>query len=355
MAWYEAARRPMPWKEIKDPYLIWLSEIILQQTRVEQGLAYFNKFKSAYPTVHDLAAAPDTAVMKHWEGLGYYSRARNLLKTARLVSTTMNGVFPDNAAALLKLPGIGPYTAAAIASFAYNEPIPVIDGNVYRVLSRYMDEATPIDTTTGKKQFAQLAQLAFDPSQPARYNQAIMDFGALVCKPKQADCAHCPVNTKCIALANGSVYKLPVKSKKLVKKTRYFHFLVAKNKSGEYLVQQRQAADIWRELYQFPLLETEQEGQSLAQLWPTVAQDFPLEASNFVVHKIHPPRKQQLTHQTIISYFYEGACNTPLDLPESYAWVNDSELNSLAFPKVIASFIEEKAVFLDLFTSLPKK
>ncbi|PHI20550.1 A/G-specific adenine glycosylase [Lewinellaceae bacterium SD302] len=353
MNWYEPDRRPMPWKAERDPYLIWLSEIILQQTRVEQGLAYFEKFRTAYPTVHDLAAAPDTEVMKHWEGLGYYSRARNLLKAARLVSGEMGGIFPQSSAELLKLPGVGPYTAAAIASFAYDEPIPVLDGNVYRILSRYAGQATPIDTTAGKKLFTALAALAFDPEQPARYNQAIMDFGALVCKPKRADCANCPLSLSCVARAGDLVYDLPVKAKKLQRKTRYFHFLVARDETGRYLVQQRKSADIWRDLFQFPLFEIDHEDVLFDKLWFASTKDIPFQRNSFVLERSYPPRKQQLTHQTIIGYFHEGRIDSGIQLPTGYEWVSAAELGRLAFPKMIASFIADKSVFLDLFTLPP--
>lgn len=351
MEWYEPDRRPMPWKEQKDPYLIWLSEIILQQTRVEQGLAYFEKFSEEYPTVHELADAPDQEVMKLWEGLGYYSRARNLLKAARMVSREFGGQFPSTAQGLLQLPGVGPYTAAAIASFAFNEPAPVLDGNVYRILARYAGDDTPIDTTTGKKRFTELAALAFDPAQPARYNQAIMDFGALVCKPKQAGCSDCKLADACLALASETVYDLPVKAKKLKKTTRYFHYLVIRDEYQRYLIQQRTDADIWRDLFQFTLLEAKESGKQLEALIEAQEDNVKDFLGWAELGRTYPPRKQQLTHQTIIASFYEMTVAASPDPPGGYEWVDEEELSRRAFPKVIASFIADKSLFLDLFSS----
>jgi len=193
LEWYRPEHRPMPWKAIKNPYRIWLSEIILQQTRVAQGLPYFERFVAAYPTVIDLAAAEDDAVMKLWEGLGYYSRARNLLKAARMVANEHEGKFPDTFAGLLTLPGVGPYTAAAIASFAFDRQVAVLDGNVYRILARFAGDTTPIDTSRSRKHYDGLAQAALASAPAARFNQAIMDFGALVCTPRNALCSTCPL------------------------------------------------------------------------------------------------------------------------------------------------------------------
>ncbi|MEL6276643.1 MAG: A/G-specific adenine glycosylase, partial [Bacteroidota bacterium] len=273
LQWYQPDRRPMPWKGERDPYLVWLSEIILQQTRVEQGWTYFERFKENYPNIESLAAAEDKAVMKLWEGLGYYSRARNLLKAARVVVSEHKGQFPNTLSGLLSLPGIGPYTAAAIGSFAFNLPVPVVDGNVYRILSRFSADETPIDTTSGRKQFNKLAEAAFAKDQPARYNQAIMDFGALVCTPKRSQCNLCPLATKCMAKMAGKVYDLPIKSKKLKRRSRYFHYLVIRNHENQLLLSQRVEKDIWQELHQFILIETSKPDYDTSSLvlqksWP---------------------------------------------------------------------------------------
>ena len=219
-------RRSMPWKGEKDAYRIWLSEIILQQTRVDQGLAYYERFVTQYPRITDLAAAPDAQVMKLWEGLGYYSRCRNLMATARLIAEKYNGVFPQQYDAIYALKGIGPYTAAAIASFAFNLPHAVVDGNVYRVLSRVFGIASAIDSTEGKKEFSQLAQELIDRGNPSGYNQAIMDFGATVCKPQQPACDACPFQKHCIAYQEDRIAQLPVKKKKLLQRTRFFYFFL---------------------------------------------------------------------------------------------------------------------------------
>lgn len=339
----------MPWKEERDPYLIWLSEIILQQTRVEQGMAYFERFKSSFPTVQKLAKAEDQLVMKLWEGLGYYSRARNLLKAARLVSNEYAGVFPNTYTDLLKLPGVGPYTAAAIASFAYDLPVPVVDGNVYRVLSRFANDSTPIDTTTGRKHYTNQAEKAFAPQQAARYNQAIMDFGALVCTPKKASCQQCPLRENCQALAKETIYKRPVKEKKLKRITRYFHYLVIRDQDHRLLLQQRLAKDIWQDLFQFPLLEREQQGENLSQLIHTPVWPRLISPGDLAFSRTSKPFKQQLTHQTIIVQFHEFKMHTNQNGPDPYFWVEADKVADYAFPKVITSFLAEKSLYLDLF------
>ena len=235
--------RAMPWKGEKDPYRIWLSEIILQQTRVEQGLAYYQRFIQTFPTIHDLANAPEKEVFKLWEGLGYYTRCKNLLATAVYISKELNGQFPATYSSILALKGIGPYTAAAIGSFAFNLPHAVTDGNVLRVLSRYFGISTPIDTTEGKKRYDLLAEALLDKQQPGIYNQAIMDFGAVICKPQQPLCPVCPQQKECVALATGNVKLLPVKEKQLVKKTRWFYYLVVQVKD-EVLLNKRTGKDI---------------------------------------------------------------------------------------------------------------
>jgi len=221
----------MPWKGEKNPYLIWLSEIILQQTRVEQGWEYYNRFVSTYPTVDTLAAAPLDEVMKLWEGLGYYSRCRNLHETAKFISEKLSGQFPSTYQELLSLKGVGAYTAAAIGSFAFDIPVAVVDGNVQRIISRYFGICTPIDTAQGKKLYSDLASKLLDTNSPALYNQAIMDFGATICKPQQPLCKDCPFNKECEAFTYGNVKMLPVKQKKLVRKQRYFNYFLVKKRT----------------------------------------------------------------------------------------------------------------------------
>ncbi|TAG08743.1 MAG: A/G-specific adenine glycosylase [Sphingobacteriia bacterium] len=248
-------RRKMPWKGEKDPYKIWLSEIILQQTRVEQGLAYYESFIAAYPTILQLAAAKDEIVFKLWEGLGYYSRCRNLLTTARYIAFELGGVFPAQYEDLLQLKGVGPYTAAAIASFAYGLPHAVVDGNVYRVIARYFGIDLATDTTAGKKYFNELAQQLLFIKDPGKYNQAIMDFGATVCKPAAPACSTCILNKSCTALANGTVNALPVKSKTIQRKKRYLYYFIFQQ-AGFTAISQRMQKDIWHSLHEFYLMES---------------------------------------------------------------------------------------------------
>ncbi|NJC27899.1 A/G-specific adenine glycosylase [Neolewinella antarctica] len=349
LGWYRPERRPMPWKEHNDPYNIWLSEIILQQTRVEQGTAYYERFAATYPTVRDLARAPDDEVMKLWEGLGYYSRARNLLKAARMVVDQYDGDFPDTYVGLLKLPGVGPYTAAAIASFAFDRQVAVLDGNVYRVLSRYAGVATPTDSTAGKHQFSELATLALGEAPAARFNQAIMDFGALVCTPRKAACKVCPLAKACVALAENRVYDLPVKEKKLKRRDRHFHYLVIKDDSERTIIQQRSEKDIWQDLYQFPLLETPKKTLASADL--PLHPDWPawLPAGELTFRKRSQPFKQQLTHQTIYATFHTFHWKLMPGSGEGFVVTQNKLLDNFAFPRVIAKFIEDKRLLLDLF------
>ncbi|APG65583.1 A/G-specific adenine glycosylase [Tenacibaculum todarodis] len=254
--WYLQNNRELPWRKTKNPYFVWLSEIMLQQTRVAQGLPYFLKFTEAFPTVFDLAKAEENTVLKLWQGLGYYSRARNLHFTAKHIASELNGEFPDNYKELLQLKGIGDYTASAIASICFNKPNAVVDGNVYRVLSRYFGIKTPINSSAGIKEFKALAQTLIDSKQPGTYNQAIMDFGALHCKPQNPLCHSCPLANSCVALEKKLIKELPIKEKKIKIKHRYFNFLVAVTDKNETIIEERKGKGIWQNLYQFPLLET---------------------------------------------------------------------------------------------------
>lgn len=344
LSWAKGIDRPMPWKGEKDPYLVWLSEIILQQTRVEQGMPYFERFKAQYPTVQDLAEAPEDEVMKLWEGLGYYSRARNLHAAAKMVSTKFNGSFPADHKQLLSLPGVGPYTAAAIASFAFELPYAVVDGNVFRILSRVLGIDTPIDTTAGKKQFSAIAEELLDQTSPALYNQAIMDFGALQCVPRKPDCDRCPFADRCVARREKRVDQLPVKEKKLLKKDRYFQYFIL-HWGEKLLLRKRVAKDIWRNLYDFPLIETsemELEQWSDSALW----QELALKKAG-QLKRTAGPFRQQLTHQRILAVFREIELNGPPPaLPEDYLVVDRKNLSKFAFPKLIDCYLRDNSLNL---------
>jgi A/G-specific adenine glycosylase len=320
--------RQMPWKGEKDPYRIWLSEVILQQTRVEQGLKYYQNFIAAYPTITALAAAPDENIFKLWEGLGYYSRCRNLIQTARFIATEMDGVFPKAYETLLSLKGVGSYTAAAIASFAYNLPYAVLDGNVFRVLSRIFDIEMPIDSTRGRKEFSGLAQQILPQKKAGEYNQAIMDFGALVCKPVPLCCA-CFFNKYCLAYLAGKQDLLPVKEKKIKIKKRWLNYFIVQC-GDEILVQQRTGKDIWQGLFQFVLIET-QEAIRLKLLLSLVQQQFGINASAVINEW---SEEQKLSHQTICFHFLHIIIKqkTPV---ENYSWMKLSQVQGFAFPKTL--------------------
>ena len=335
----------MPWKGEKNPYLIWLSEIILQQTRVAQGLPYFEKFKLAYPTISDLANAPEDEVLKNWEGLGYYSRARNLHFTAKDIRDNYNGIFPTTYEDILKLKGVGTYTAAAIASFAYDLPYAVLDGNVFRVLSRYFGIQEPIDTTNGKKIFTKLSQELLAKKQPADYNQAIMDFGATQCVPANPNCKTCPMAKTCVALKDGLIGQLPFKSKKLKKRSRFFHYLII-NDQEKIWIRKRSEKDIWQGLYEFPLLETDklEDRKALSKI-TDYKKIIPTDAT---ITRVSTPFSQQLTHQKINALFIEIAIQKSLDNPpKDWVKISRSELKTFAFPRVIDLYLQDKSLYLN--------
>ena len=255
LTWYPRHHRDLPWRHTRDPYAIWLSEVILQQTRVAQGLPYYETFLAAYSTVQALAAAPEAEVLRYWQGLGYYSRARNMHHTAQQVVNDHNGRFPTTYAGLLQLRGVGPYTAAAIASFAFDEAVAVLDGNVYRVLARIFGLHSDIAAPNSRKEFQALADQHIPAATPADFNQAIMEFGALQCTPAKPDCLFCPLQQQCWAFQHGQVALLPVKSKAKASRTRYFHYFVLRHGEQTYL-RERREKDIWQGLYDFALAET---------------------------------------------------------------------------------------------------
>ncbi len=256
VTWYLQNKRDLPWRNTINPYFIWLSEIILQQTRVDQGLAYYLTFIKNFPTVFDLAYADEEKVLKLWQGLGYYSRARNLHTSAKYIVGELKGVFPSDYKSLLKLKGVGDYTASAIASICFNEPTAVVDGNVYRVLARYFGISTPINSTAGIKEFKKLAQELIDVLNPANHNQAIMEFGARMCKPQNPDCTICPLNDSCVALQKNAIKKLPLKDKKVKVRNRYFNYLVVVTANKKTILRKREGKGIWQNLYEFPLIES---------------------------------------------------------------------------------------------------
>lgn len=331
----------MPWKFEKDPYKIWLSEIILQQTRVEQGTAYYNKFVKKYPYIHQLAAAPEGEVFKLWEGLGYYSRCKNLIHTATYISEFYHGKFPEDYHEILKLKGIGPYTAAAISSFAYNQPYAVLDGNVMRVLSRFFGINTPIDSNDGKKIFASLAQNLLDKKQSAIYNQAIMDFGATVCKPQLAACSSCLLSKYCTAFKKNTIESYPVKSKKIKKKHRWFNYFIISYKD-KIFVRKRTGGDIWQNLYEFFLIETEKK-ESVEEILASKSFLSKI-GKSFKVLFVSEYFKQQLTHQTIYGHFTQIEIKKSIKL-SGYEPVSRKSLKLLAFPRLINSFLERETDF----------
>ncbi len=339
-------RRQMPWKGEKDPYKIWLSEIILQQTRVEQGLDYYNRFIKTFPTVKDLAKAPETKVFKLWEGLGYYTRCKNLIATAKYISKDYKGKFPHKYEDILALKGVGPYTAAAIGSFAFNIPKAVVDGNVFRVLSRYFGIDVPIDSAEGKKMFSSKADELLDKKQPGIYNQAIMDFGAVICKPQSPLCKECILKKNCIAFAENKTDVLPVKEKSIIKKTRWFYYLIAEYEGGQY-IRMRGTKDIWENLYEFILIE-EPEMIDTDKLLSSkkVKEILGNEKSTFT--SISAVYKQQLTHQTIYGRFIQLKLSKPL-LLTGYKMISKGEISHLPFPKFINQYLQDKTVSLNLF------
>jgi A/G-specific adenine glycosylase len=343
--WYETEKRDLPWRHTKDPYVIWLSEIILQQTQVKQGLPYFQKFIKRFPTVHNLAKAEEDEVMKLWQGLGYYSRARNLHFTAKYVSETLKGKFPDNFKELKILKGIGDYTAAAIASFAFDEPVAVVDGNVQRVVSRFLGIHTPINSPEGVKEFKTKAQQLMDVSQPAAFNQAVMEFGALHCRPKSPKCMFCVFQQDCAAYQLGKVEELPVKLKKTVVKKRYFNYLIFKDQDNLTLVQKRSGAGIWKGLYQFPLLESEE------PLETPSSEDIKtlLDTGDFHIDRIEKlndtPVVHLLSHRKIMATFIQvsaGDSLSRLKLTKGIETYNLKELQKLPVPVLIQNFIESE-------------
>ncbi len=337
--WYQANKREMPWRTTKDPYLIWLSEVILQQTRVQQGLPYYLKFSAAYPSVADLAAAEEDQVMKLWQGLGYYSRARNMLATARTVTRQWGREFPSDYETLIQLKGIGEYTASAISSIAANEPRAVVDGNVYRLLSRYFGLSTPIDTAAGKREFASLAHDLLDRQRPGEHNQGMMEFGALQCRPVRPGCDTCPLASACVALREGNVERLPVKSSRPRIRHRYFNYLVLRE-NGRIWLKRRGTGDIWQSLYDFPLVETSGPVDEAGLLSRDDFREI-LKGKLFSVKYVSKVTKHVLSHQVIHARFWELRFpHAPVPEHNGFLRVEEQKMESYAFPKLISNYLE---------------
>lgn len=339
LSWYLQNHRLLPWRGTNNPYVIWLSEIILQQTRVAQGLPYFNKFLENFPDIHSLAHASEEKVLKLWQGLGYYSRGRNLHFTAKFISTHLLGVFPTTYHELLKLKGIGNYTAAAIASFAYNEPVAVLDGNVFRVLSRYFLVQEPINTAIGKKIFETLAQEFLNLKNPALHNQAMMELGALVCLPQNPDCNNCPLKNSCKAFGTAFAQSLPNKLQKAKAKEKFFFYLhLSFNK--EIGVVKRPKGGIWQNLYDLPLLSYDV-NPSNSQLQEDVKQKFGLELTAKLIESAWHC-KHLLTHQKIQAVFIRFEPNIAPEQWKDYEiqWVNESQLSQLPVSRLLEKYLQ---------------
>jgi A/G-specific adenine glycosylase len=339
ISWYLQNKRSLPWRDTNDPYIIWLSEVILQQTRVEQGLSYFLKFSDTYPDVKTLAKADEQDVLKMWQGLGYYSRARNLLNTARLVASYHHGAFPDTYDGLLGLKGIGPYTAAAIASFAYKLPHAVVDGNVMRVLSRVFNLSEPVNSTMGKKIVDQLAAACLSKTNPDIYNQSIMELGAMICTPANPDCPGCPLNIKCEAFAKKTVALRPVKIKKQKATVRHIHYAVIETEA-DIVFRRRGEKDIWQGLHDFPSVETMEE-PGAEYLKQFVKESFPKGKLALAPQSPERSYKHLLTHRRIEARFWRFRMVGNVATNSLYLSIPKKEIGKLAVPRLIHKFLED--------------
>lgn len=345
--WYKKNQRDLPWRENKNPYYIWLSEIILQQTRVAQGLDYYNKFIKHYPEIADLANAPEEQVLKDWQGLGYYSRARNLHAAAKYIQQEHKGNFPKDYKEIRALKGVGDYTAAAIASFAYDLPYAVLDGNVFRFLSRLFGIQTPIDSSEGKKEFQQVCNELIDKKNPAEFNQAIMEFGALHCTPKKAKCDSCPFQSICFAYNNDMVDQLPIKAKKTKQRNRYFHYLII-YLQNKILIKQRKGNGIWQNLFDFPLVELEKK-TSPSKIYEKKEFKKLLSGTEYKIESTSKSYKHILSHQIIYAHFHhlKVANFASLNLGEMEV-IEERDLAKFPIPKLIEKYLKEETNLLSL-------
>jgi A/G-specific adenine glycosylase len=344
--WYQKYHRHLPWRDTKDAYKIWISEIILQQTRVDQGLPYYNRYVTDYPNVKSFAAAKEDEILKRWQGLGYYSRARNMHFTAKMIVHQFNATFPADYKLLLSLKGVGPYTASAIASIAFNLPHAVVDGNVYRVLSRLFGIAVPVDSNEAIKLFAEKAASLLDVSQPGTHNQAIMELGALICKPANPLCLECPINAYCFAYGKNLQDTLPVKTKKLKIRSRYFNYFLLKHQESVY-VNKRPSGDIWQHLYDLPLIESTV-AMEPSQIMKTREWEQLFGKTHVHIDSVSKPQVHKLSHQHIHTRFYVITvdANGKEGNYHSYTMVKTADLLHYAVPKPIENiFMEQLLVY----------
>jgi A/G-specific adenine glycosylase len=344
LTWYKKHARDLPWRRTKDPYAIWLSEIILQQTRISQGLPYYHNLIDTFPTIGDLARAEESVLFRHWQGLGYYSRARNLHKTAKYISNELLGIFPNSYEKLIKMPGIGPYTAAAISSFAFDEPKAVVDGNVFRILSRFFGVETDISHSSARKIFTDLAEELIPASQPAAFNQAIMEFGSLQCSPAP-QCETCPLQTGCHAFAHKKVKEFPIKTKKTKQRNRYFNYFIVE-KDGQMLVRKRTEKDIWQGLFEFFFIESDKK-TTLEQL--IFSEPF-LQVLPKKFLPLMNPAVHVLSHQKIYAQAWHVQLidNFKLEIPPNYVWMLPKDLENEGKPVLIINLITDN-MSLDVF------
>ena len=339
--WYLENKRDLPWRDISDPYRIWISEIILQQTRVNQGLEYYLRFVERFPKVEVLAEAAEDEVLKYWQGLGYYSRARNLHKAAKKIMMEHEGVFPENQRDILALNGVGEYTAAAIVSFAYNQPYAVVDGNVYRVLSRLFAIDTLIDSGKGKKDFFQLAQDLLDKENPGLHNQAIMEFGALHCVPLSPNCQNCPLKALCKAFETNMVSQLPKKSQKTKVTNRYFNYLFITCQEKTYL-QKRTGNDVWKNLYEFPLIESDKLLNNDELLINEQFQNLFSEIEHVEIQSTSRSIKHVLSHRNIYTQFITVDVSNENDALKQFVRTPVDEIDKFAVSRLIEIFLEKR-------------
>jgi len=339
-SWYSLYKRDLPWRNTRNPYLIWLSEIILQQTRIDQGMAYYSRFADEFPTISALADASEDQILKLWQGLGYYSRARNLHFTAKFIQQNFDGIFPENYDTIRSLKGIGEYTAAAIASISFNLEYPTVDGNVFRVLSRFFGIAEPIDTSRGKKIFNDLAKELIKETDPGMHNQAIMEFGALQCTPKNPDCNQCPLNDRCFAFLNQKIAELPVKQNKTKQRDRHFNYLVLFYKNHTW-IRKRTENDIWKNLFEFPFIETEN-GIAIEDLIKhTEFQNIISIKNQPIIENVSNWKIHILSHQRIHYRFVRIQLTDEIHGSGDLIRVNKEDIFNFAVPKLLETYLNE--------------